>query len=84
MDGFYSYLKEKFLSDNSTNNEVENKTENQKQKQNPHNIVDSIKVSDRDKLNEQQDMNEFSGVEKFKKLFKEKISDIFLEKKKRI
>ena len=77
MDGFYSYLKEKFLSDAKTNSEED---KNSGKPKNP-NIIEVIKISDRDKLKNQQEINEYSGVEKFKNLFKEKISDIFLDKK---
>ena len=77
MDGFYSYLKEKFLSDTSTSNEEDKNSGKDKKSK----LVQVIKVSDRDKLQNQQEIDEYSGVEKFKNLFKEKISDIFLDKK---
>ena len=79
MDGFYSYLKEKFLSDTSTNNEEDKNSGKDKKSK----LVQVIKVSDRDKLQNQQEIDEYSGVEKFKNLFKEKISDIFLDKKEK-
>ena len=76
MDGFYSYLKEKFLSDNSTNNEED---KNNDKKSSKENKVE--KNSDREKLSGKEDEATETGVEKFKNLFKEKIAEIFLEKK---
>ena len=77
MDGFYSYLKEKFLSDSSTNN-GEEEIKNVK-KRTP--TIDLKKSSDRASLNDKEESDKISGVEKFENLFKESISEIFLDKK---
>ena len=74
MDGFYTYLKEKFLSDNNKNSEKDNK--NLKKSQ----IYIGKKHSERDNLDDNEEIDEISDVEKFKNLFKDKISEIFLDK----
>ena len=79
MDGFYSYLKEEnFLSDISTNNEedLNNGKKNLKSKGNK-----IEKNSDREKLGDKEEEASETDVEKFKNLFKERLSEIFLGKK---
>ena len=79
MDGFYSYLKEKFLSNSNINNEVDI---NEKKYKKTSLIEVEKKSSEREKL-EQKEINEISDVEKFKNLFKERISEIFLDNNKK-
>jgi hypothetical protein len=86
MDGFYSYLKENFLSDNGANN-GEGEIINIKKVQHPS--TEEKKSSERENLtnreeenkNDDEDDNKVSGVEKFKNLFKERLSEIFFNKK---
>ncbi len=78
MDGFYSYLKNRFLSDNNTNNDAQVDITQKKSKKNS--IAETEKkYSEREKLEEKEDINEISDVEKFKNLFKERLAEIFLD-----
>ena len=78
MDGFYSYLKKRFLSDNNTNNDAQVDITQKKSKKNS--IAETEKkYSEREKLEEKEDINEISDVEKFKNLFKERLAEIFLD-----
>ena len=77
MDGFYSYLKENFLSDNNTNN-GEEEIKNVKKRTTS---IDLKKSSDRANLDDKEESDKVSGVEKFENLFKERISEIFFDKK---
>ena len=90
MDGFYSYLKEKFLSDNGTNNgegEIINikkslspSTETKKTSERG-NLTDREENNNDNNENNENNDNKVSGVEKFKNLFKNRLSEIFFDKK---
>ena len=79
LEGFYSFLKEKKFvldKDNNSNNADLNEA-----KLSPTEL-EVKKGSERIDINNsvKQEINEISGVEKFKNLFKEKISELFLDK----
>ena len=85
MDGFYSYLKEKFLSDKGTNNgegEIINIRKVQQPSTEEKKSSERENLTNRDEENKNdEDNNKVSGVEKFKNLFKERLSEIFFDKK---
>ena len=76
----YSYLKKKFSLDANTNNDVDI---DEKKNKKPSLIEVAKKNSERGKLDDKEEVDEISDVEKFKNLFKEKIAEIFLDKNKK-